>query len=96
MDTGKTIARAIADSRFFDRFGYKKTWISGSSTVDVPITHGVTNKEIVVQLSLKKYRGRTQAISALIKTLKGKAKAISWHFEKKDGNCPPKLTVRYE
>ena len=89
------VVNLIKDSKFFNKFGYKSHWVSGSSTLVYPISHWVEDRKIVIQLDSDFYRGRTQSAKSLISKIDKILKIKYWGYGTYDGSCPPTLYVRF-
>ena len=55
----KALVELIQNSVFFQKYGYKNTWLSGSSTTVHPIENYITGKRITIQLDS---RVKSQAV----------------------------------
>lgn len=94
-DNGPTIAACVKESDFFKKFGYRGTWISGSSTTVHPIQVWTNRKEVEIQLTSQRWRGQTQSLKSLIRKLEKAFSIKSWHLDKGDGSCPASVSIFY-
>lgn len=83
----KQISKTIEESKFFKKFAYKGTWMSGSSTIVYPIT--IWRHDIEIQMDyLKSYKGRAAAFRSLLNKLQKDYPNMVGRFVKRDGSCP--------
>lgn len=88
------VSRIIQDSNFFLRYGLKRTWTSGSSTVVYPITHWVARKEIVIQIQTD-LRGWNSSAKNLNEALSKHIDITRAELVRSDGSCPDKYVILY-
>lgn len=96
LEKARKVVELIDKSNFFQKFGYKSTWMSGCSTVVYPITDWVEDREIVIQLDSRYYRGRTNSAKALITQVEKILPIKYWGYGNYDGSCPPTLYMRFK
>lgn len=96
MDKAKEVINLIKESNFFNKFGYKSCWTSGSQTIVYPIQHWVEDKEIEIQLDSQFYRGRSNSAKSLIGKIDNILPIKYWGFSSYDGSCPRYLYVRFK
>ena len=76
----------IAESKFFEKYGYKHHWTSGCATDVAPIRIFVESSCIEIQLGIKNLRGINRAFDKLVNELGEK---VTKHYIcKYDGSCP--------
>lgn len=86
----------IEESKFFNKYGYKGHWISGSSTIVYPITHWIPSREIEIQIDpLVSHNGMTNSFKAMFNKLKDEFGLKEWFFVKNDGSCPEEYRIYY-
>ena len=95
MAKASEVMKLIENSKFFNKFGYKSHWTSGSNTLVYPITDWVPNRQIVIQLDSERYRGRTQSANSLIKSVEKILPIKYWGYGNYDGSCPPTLYINF-
>ena len=81
------IADNIAESNFFEKYGYKHHWMSGCSTDVAPISIFVESSCIEIQLKCDTLRGINRSLDKLVKEIG--VELVSKHYLcKYDGSCP--------
>lgn len=76
----------IAESNFFEKYGYKRHWTSGCATDVAPIRIFVESSCIEIQLGFRNLRGIKRAFDKLVNEL-GKQRT-KHYICKYDGSCP--------
>ena len=84
------ILKEIQNDKLINKYLYKYTWLSGSSTTVYPITVWEKDKTIVIQINTDK-----NFFKKLIERYKNKYKNIeNADFFKSDGSCPSRLIFK--
>jgi hypothetical protein len=81
------IGDVVERSEFFQKYGYKGHWTSGSSTLVYPITVNMVDMSIVIQLGCNTLRGVKKALDKLVREI-GEALVSKHYICKYDGSCP--------
>lgn len=81
------IGDVVERSEFFQKYGYKSHWTSGSSTLVYPITINMVDMCIEIQLGCDTLRGVKKALDKLVRQIG--EELVSKHYVcKYDGSCP--------
>lgn len=89
----KEIGINVIASKFFDKFAYKGTWLSGGSTEVYPVTVNMVNNSIVIQLDcFKGLRGAKQSLDKLVREI-GEELVLRHYISKSDGSCPDEAII---
>ena len=83
----KKIGDVVVGSEFFQKYGYKDHWASGSSTEVYPVTVNMVDMSIVIQLGCNTLRGVKKALDKLVREI-GEALVSKHYICKYDGSCP--------
>lgn len=88
------ILQEIQNDALINKYLYKYTWISGSSTKVYPISAKYEHnqiKEIIIQIDTKK-----NVFNKLIQRYQNKYKKINYgYFTKNDDTCPSELVFKF-
>lgn len=90
----KEITQIIEESKFFQKFGRKSHWTSGSSTLVFPIENWVDDKVVEIQLDWRR-PGIISSVRSLVKQLKADYPNADYQFCKWDGSCPDTMRIYY-
>lgn len=84
----------IAESNFFEKYGYKHHWTSGCATDVAPITIFVESSCIEIQLGSRNLRGINRAFDKLVNEL---GEQVTEHYIcKYDGSCPNTTKIYFK
>jgi hypothetical protein len=81
------IGDVVAGSEFFQKYGYKGHWTSGSSTEVYPVTVNMVDMSIEIQLNCNSLRGIKKALDKLVREI-GEHFVKRHYLNKYDGSCP--------
>jgi hypothetical protein len=83
----QAIGNNVVASEFFQKYAYKGTWTSGSSTEVYPVTVNLVDSSITIQLGCETLRGIKKALDKLVKQI-GVSLVSKHYISKYDGSCP--------
>lgn len=84
----------IRTSKFYERFGRKNNWMSGSST----IVHSIQVWKHSVNIQLDKthgVKGRSESFRNLFRKMKKRFPRITSGLWRSDGSCPWEYIIRF-
>ena len=84
----------IAESNFFEKYGYKYHWTSGCATDVAPITIFVESSCIEIQLGTRNLRGINRSFDKLVKELG--EQGTEHYISKYDGSCPDVAKIYFK
>ena len=83
----QAIGDNVVASEFFQKYAYKGTWTSGSSTEVYPVTVNLVDSSITIQLGCETLRGIKNALGKLVREI-GENLIRTYYISKYDGSCP--------
>lgn len=89
------IGDVVERSEFFQKYGYKSHWTSGSSTLVYPITINMVNMSIEIQLDCDSLRGIKKALDKLVRQI-GENLVSRHYLNKYDGSCPSTAEIYFK
>lgn len=89
------IGDVVVGSEFFQKYGYKGHWTSGSSTEVYPVTVNMVDMSIVIQLDCDTLRGIKQALDKLVRQI-GEHLVRRHYIWKTDGSCQDTAEIYFK
>jgi hypothetical protein len=89
------IGDVVVASEFFQKYGYKSHWTSGSSTEVYPVTINMVDMSIEIQLNCETLRGIQKALDKLVRQI-GVHLVSLYYVSKSDGSCPDTAKIYFK